>query len=155
MPAIAWRRLPLPAVRIISRPSLIRVKATSGWARLSRLITSTIWDSSACWLFIYLSRAGVLKKRSSILIFVPTGLLVGSCSSISPPWATSKVPCWPFSVAVSMVKRDTEAMEGMASPRKPSVRIRKRSACFLILLVAWRRRARGTSSWTVGIDHDD
>ena len=149
MPAIAWRRFPVPAVRVISLPSLTRVKATSGWAKLKRFITSTIWDSSACWLFIYFKRAGVLKKRSSTLILVPLGQLLGSKVSTSPPWAIKRVPCAPLLVAVSIVKRETEAMDGSASPRKPNVRIRKRSACFLILLVACRRKAKETSSCSI------
>ena len=37
----------------------------------------------------------------------------------------------------------------MASPRKPSVRMRKRSAWFLILLVACLRRAKATSSCAI------
>ena len=108
-----------------------------------------MWDSSACWLFIYFKRAGVLKKRSSTLILVPLGQLLGSTVSISPPWAIKRVPCVPPFVAVSIVKRETEAIDGSASPRKPNVRIRKRSACFLILLVACRRKAKETSSCSI------
>ena len=146
---MACRRLPVPAVLVISFPSLIKVKAISGWAKLKRLRISTIWDSSACWLFKYLRRAGVLKKRSSTVILVPTGLVAGSTSSISPPFATNLVPWAAPSCAVRRVRILTEAMEGMASPRKPSVRIRKRSAWLLILLVACRRRAKATSSCAI------
>ena len=146
---MAWRSWPVPAVRVISLPSLIRLKEISGWASPRRLTISMIWDNSACWLFIYLRRAGVLKKRSSTQTLVPTGLVAGMISSTSPPRATSLVPWLAPSTAVNRVKTLTDAIEGRASPRKPRVRIRKRSAWFLILLVAWRRRANSTSSWAI------
>ena len=42
----------------------------------------------------------------------------------------------------------TEAIDGRASPRKPSVLIRNKSAESLILLVACRRKAKATSSFS-------
>ncbi len=47
---------------------------------------------------------------------------------------------------VRSVKRDTEAMLGSASPRKPSVAMAERSAALAILLVACRSRQRRASS---------
>jgi hypothetical protein len=44
------------------------------------------------------------------------------------------------------VTRATEAMLASASPRKPSVATRSRSASVAILLVAWRARASGVGA---------
>nr|WP_245832201.1 hypothetical protein [Kingella negevensis] len=44
------------------------------------------------------------------------------------------------------VSRDTEAMLAKPSPRKPMLRTCSKSDKSLILLVAWRDKARGKSS---------
>ena len=49
-------------------------------------------------------------------------------------------------VAVSSVTRATEAMEGSASPRKPSVAIESRSSAVRSFEVAWRSKASSASS---------
>src|SRR5690554_5733103 len=46
-------------------------------------------------------------------------------------------------------RRDTELIEASASPRKPRVATRSRSSRSVILLVAWRDRASGRSSWAM------
>src|SRR6266851_5330077 len=46
-------------------------------------------------------------------------------------------------------KRDTAAMVGSASPRKPSVAMERRSSADLSLLVAWRSNASNASSWAM------
>ena len=50
---------------------------------------------------------------------------------------------------VSNRRRDTEAIEGKASPRKPSVATLSKSAAFLIFEVAWRSKASRASSRTM------
>ncbi len=85
---------------------------------------------------MYFNLAGVLKNKFSTKIFVPRGLETTSCFSMFPPLATSNVPCFPCSVAVFIVIKLIEAIDGRASPRKPKVRIRKRSLWLLILDVA-------------------
>ena len=52
----------------------------------------------------------------------------------------------PPASAVSSSSRETEAMEGSASPRKPSVAMESRSFTSRSLLVAWRSKASSASS---------
>ncbi len=82
-------------------------------------------------------RAGVFMNRSSTSMRVPrrggAGLICGS----PPPSTRTSIPASPAK-AVCMRRRDTDAMDGSASPRKPCEAIRCRSSDEAILLVAWR-----------------
>ena len=91
-------------------------------------------------------RAGVLKKRSSTLTVVPMLQPASMKSGSLPPVMVTRVPRSSPSRRVSSEKRETEAIVGSASPRKPSVPIVLRSPTSRILLVAWRRMARCASS---------
>src|SRR6185437_4956774 len=93
-----------------------------------------------------LRRAGVLKKRSATAIVVPRGNAASSTCSILPPATSMRVPERSSPVAVSRLTRATEAMEGRASPRKPSVEIASRSSAVRSLEVAWRSKASKASS---------
>lgn len=90
-------------------------------------------------------RAGVLKYRSSTETVVPGACAVGSTSPIHGPSARSAWPCGSSAVRVASEKRDTEAIEASASPRKPMVATASRSSSEPILLVAWRASASGRS----------
>ena len=80
------------------------------------------------------------------MIFVPCRKFAGICSSTVPPFNRRNEPWEASLTAVSIVKIETEAILGNASPRKPSVRIRNKSSRLWILLVAWRLKAVTTSS---------
>ena len=55
---------------------------------------------------------------------------------ICPPATSMRVPTAASLLRVMMVKRDTAAMLGRASPRNPRVRMENRSGSLAILLVA-------------------
>ncbi len=87
-----------------------------------------------------------MKKRLRTSTAVPTGIPVASAFSTRPPLILS---CQPASEAASRDCRlniETAAIEGSASPRKPSVVNRNRSASVSILLVACRSTERKASS---------
>jgi hypothetical protein len=92
-----------------------------------------------------LARAGTLKNRLRTEMVVPRRRAHPSTPCVWPPLTTTRVPSASRS-AVSSTSRDTEAMEGSASPRNPSVRILARSAGSLILLVACRSSESRASS---------
>jgi len=94
-----------------------------------------------------LRRAGVLKNRSRISTVVPGGCAAGSGGSTrSDPSPRTRQAASAPGVRDVSVRRDTEAMLGSASPRKPSEPTRSRSSRLAILLVAWRCRASASSA---------
>src|SRR5882672_2486540 len=91
-----------------------------------------------------LRRAGTLKKRSRTSTVVPGGCAAGA--ACWPLLAVTFQPCAACAVRDVISRRDTEAMLGRASPRKPKLTTCSRSSSALILLVAWRASANGNSS---------
>ena len=69
-------------------------------------------------------RAGVLKKRSRTSTVVPRARATSSTPRTLPPSTAIRVPTTTPtspSAQVSMRRRETDAMAGMASPRNPIV----------------------------------
>ena len=101
---------------------------------------------SAASVFRNLRRAGRLKNRSRTSIDVPSGHAglgtVAARAALDPHLGARGASA----VRVRSVKRDTDAMLGSASPRKPSVAMRSRSSARRILLVAWRSTESRASS---------
>ena len=103
--------------------------------------SSTICLSSAALLFKKFLRAGTLKKRFFMAMFVPVGAATGSCFitilfSISIETPVSSSVLFVFNSTCP-----TAAILAKASPLKPMVFIRNRSSIFFILEVAWRSKA--------------
>src|SRR5580698_1957258 len=65
---------------------------------------------------------------------------------IFPPAISTAAPVVSSAARVSSNSRETEAMEGRASPRNPRVAMESRSFTSLSLLVAWRSKASSASS---------
>jgi hypothetical protein len=81
---------------------------------------------------------------------VPAGRAASSTRRILPPAISMRVPAeglfgLRFARSLSST-RDTEAMEGRASPRKPRVAMESRSSAVRSLEVAWRSKASRASS---------
>src|SRR5881392_2141992 len=93
-----------------------------------------------------LRRAGVLKYRSATVTVVPGARAAGSTSPMCGPSARIAAPCGASRVQAVIETRETEAIEASASPRNPMLRTPARSSRLLILLVAWRASASGSSS---------
>ena len=149
MALTACFKLPLPAVLKMVLPSLTRLKATSVWLKAKRLTMSEMLANSVARELKYLSRAGVLKKRSVTVIFVPVLAELGCCLINSPPLISTSEPALSAWVLVSKLTWLTEAILGKASPRKPKVFTLNKSARSVILLVACRRKAIKTSAWLI------
>ena len=77
---------------------------------------------------------------------VPPPSAASSQRSILPPAISMRVPVVSSAERVSSSSRETEAIEGSASPRKPSVEMESRSLTSRSLLVAWRSKASSASS---------
>src|SRR5690242_18065276 len=77
---------------------------------------------------------------------VPTGKPAGLTLTSFPPANSRRVPSASDSSRVSRSSRETAAIVGSASPRKPSVEMESRSSADFSLLVAWRSKARSASS---------
>ena len=67
---------------------------------------------------------------------VPCGNPASSTARILPPAISTMVPLGWSVARVSRRKRETDAMDGRASPRKPNVATESRSSAFFSLLVA-------------------
>src|SRR5215471_13837050 len=106
-------------------------------------------ESSVDSAFRNFFRAGVLKKRSRTVIEVPGGSPASSTRAIFPPLISITVPAGSSAARVSSRKRDTEAIDGNASPRNPRVVTLSRSSAFLIFEVACRSNASMASSRTM------
>ncbi len=122
-----------------------RRNAAERWARASPVSTSAMARVSTAALFRNLARAGTLKNRFRTVTVVPRWRAQSSAPMIRPAETRTRVPTPPAS-AVSRVSRDTDAMDGSASPRNPKVRTPRRSSSVAILLVACRSSARSASS---------
>src|SRR5437016_333949 len=83
---------------------------------------------------------------SATLTVVPAGSPAGFTPMSFPPANSMRVPSASVSSRVSSSSRETAAMVGKASPRKPSVAIESKSSADLSLLVAWRSNASSASS---------
>src|SRR5690606_15929174 len=77
---------------------------------------------------------------------VPGGCGCGTTGAALPPSTSSRAPCSLPGWRELSAKRETEAIEGSASPRKPRVETCSRSSRVAILLVACRATASGSSS---------
>ena len=86
---------------------------------------------------------------SATLTVVPAGNPAGFTPSSLPPANSTRVPSGSDSSRVSSKSRETAAMDGSASPRKPRVAMERRSSAVLSLLVAWRSNASSASSWVI------
>ncbi len=102
--------------------------------------------ASAVSAFRNLRRAGKLKNRSATSTSVPSGAPISRTDTPRPASMRTSVPMSAPRSRVRKRKRETEAIDGNASPRKPSVRIAARSEASRILLVAWRSTASAASS---------
>ena len=99
-------------------------------------------------------RAGIVENRSFTSTVVPTEA-TSFTRFISPPETSSSVPeREPRGQVVSTIFA-TDAMEERASPRKPIVRILKRSSSRCSLLVACRSNARKASSLSMPVPLSD
>ena len=127
--------------------SVVNEKRASGAAIASRLTMSDMAVASARSDFKNLSRAGVAAKRSRASTRAPSGAAQGSIAPLIPSSTTSFKPVGAPPMRVRISSRDTEAIEGSASPRKPKVAIAARSPSG-IFDVACRStlRARSASS---------
>lgn len=83
------------------------------------------------------------------MIVVPSGSAVSLMSGFFPPATSMRVPVKSPTFFVSRVKRETLAIAGIASPRKPRVAIDSKSLTSMSLLVACRSKARMASSWLI------
>ncbi|OQC34204.1 MAG: hypothetical protein BWX64_02809 [Acidobacteria bacterium ADurb.Bin051] len=128
-----------------ARPSWRSANRTSGQARAYPSTTSRQRRSSVVVALRNFRRAGTLKKSDRTSIAVPRGTETGSTPRIRPPSIRTLVPR-PGSSAVASSRRATAAIAASASPRKPRLPTRSRSAKLAILLVAWRSKARSASS---------
>ena len=77
---------------------------------------------------------------------VPSGAPASVTDATTPPWTLISVPVIAPRARVRSVRCETEAIDGSASPRNPSVAMAARSALVRILLVAWRSSASRASS---------
>lgn len=77
---------------------------------------------------------------------VPSGAPAGSVRPGTPPSSARDAPVSPPRWRVTISTRETAAMAASASPRKPRVAMAPRSLSERSLLVAWRKKAVG-SSW--------
>ncbi len=77
---------------------------------------------------------------------VPGGCAAGIGAPIDPASTLTLAPRSASTWRDTISKRDTEAIEGNASPRNPSVVIAARSSALEILLVACRDRASASSA---------
>ena len=108
-----------------SRLPRASVNATSGRESASAVTAFTTARSSASALFRNLRRAGTLPKRSSTTTRVPFGCRAGETRGGALRSATTSVPRPDSSGDVVRTRRETDAIEGSASPRKPIVPIER------------------------------
>ena len=94
-------------------------------------------------------RTGKFRKRFRTTMVVPTGKPALERESVSLSSISMRTPeSWSWA-RVRISTRETEAMLGNASPRKPSVEMASRSSESESLLVA--KRWKASSTWLVGI----
>ena len=122
-----------------------RRKLTSKRDSTSRSTSRAMCVSSVVSLRTNLRRAGTLKNRSRTSMVVPGGCAAGRTLVSAPPSTSSCAACSAPAARETIRSRDTEPIEGSASPRKPSVVTASRSSSEAILLVACRASAIGSS----------
>ena len=110
----------------------------------TRLTISLIAEASARSVFMNFRRAGVAKNRSRTSAIVPLFIAAGRGPSIWPPFTLISKPESACAVRDLSDSRDTEPMEGRASPRKPSARMSCTSS--VSFDVQWRETANVSSS---------
>ncbi len=116
-----------PASRRESRYRSRRRSGSPGWLSATRFtISATAWASLRS-DFRNLSLAGVAANRSRASTRVPTAPAQGSTGLFAPSSTTSFKAVGAPSVRVRISSRETEAIDGSASPRKPKVAIAVRS----------------------------
>ena len=138
------------SARRATRPPSFRVKPTPGLARMSRYNRSCARFSSVAGLLRNFRRAGTLANSSRTSATVPPARAAGPMRETRPK-STSRLVASPYLPEASrgaetMRKRETEAILGSASPRKPKELIRERSSMPEILLVACRVTASSSSA---------
>src|SRR5437773_553402 len=136
----------MPGVSITRRPSTSRLKAMVGLPRASSPTSRLITAFSVAGCFRNFRRAGVLKNNRSTVSRVPAEQPAGSAVSNSPPWMRTRNPPPPSRLRLTASTSATAAMLASASPRKPRVRIERKSSSARSLLVACRANASGTST---------
>ena len=101
------------------------------------------WASSVASVFKNLRRAGVLKNSS----FTSTVVPVARATGLSSPLRPSNIQAWLCPCALDKIAQSAMAlMAAKASPLNPMVPTDSNSCRLAILLVACRRRAKGSSS---------
>ena len=143
---MAERKSPLPTVWKTTLPLLTKRTAISGRESASSVATSATYPASVAGRLRNLRRAGVLKNRSRTTKVVPLGQPASRTSRKRPASTCRRTPAAASSVRVVSSTRETAAMEGSASPRKPKVPMCARSSPERILEVACRSKARRQSS---------
>ena len=118
---MASKSEPFPGVIAVVLLLLMRRNAISGRESASFVIKSLMRPPSVCVVLRNFLRAGVLKNRSSTWIVVPRLQPVSPMSCVTPPMMLTWVPSSSPSFRVRIRKRETAAIVGKASPRKPSV----------------------------------
>ena len=132
--------------RMTSRLFKTSEKEMSGLASASCRTISSIWPSSVSGPLRNFRRAGRLPKRWATLMFVP-GAQPQSCTSRMAPLSTTiSVPTSSSFRRVCRMNRETEEMDGIASPLNPNDLICPTSASVEILLVAWASKHMMASS---------
>ena len=95
-----------------------------------------MWVCSVWKDFRNLRRAGTLKNKSRTSKVLPVGKPISATPWSWPPATSMQVPTVSPSAQVFIVRRETAAIDGMASPRNPYVEMRSMSSTSRILLVA-------------------
>ena len=96
-----------------------------------------------------LRRAGTLQKRSRTSTSVPGGQPAVLVSTSSPAFTTICVPSSASWRRVTMENRDTDAIDGIASPLKPRVSMFSMSSTSRIFEVACLSSERRASSFVI------
>ena len=94
-------------------------------------------------------RTGVLKNRFRTRKVVPSGAPTSEHSFSAAPSSTIRLPVKESLVLVITSTLATAAMLDKASPRNPRLEMRIRSSAFWILLVACRRKAMRSCSFSI------
>ena len=103
-----------------TRRSFERTKnATEGFASAARVTAAAAARPSASGEERNFRRAGVRSKRPSTSTSVPRGRAAGSTRGASPCAIVTRMPSAVEPSDVVSAKRETEAIDGSASPRKP------------------------------------
>ena len=146
MATMASRSEPVPGVLTVVLLLLISRNEIPGSANAAFTTQSLIFNPSVCVVFMNFLRAGVLKNKSSTFTVVPGAAPASEISGFFPPMMRTETPSSSSARRVTRENRETAAMVGSASPRKPRVGTDKISSLPLILLVACRCTESSASS---------